>query len=191
MRPEPIFNSMPVPPKTVDDYFALDDPECRIELIDGEFVMSPGPEMRHQAAVVQLTMILQRQVIALNLGWVFVAPFDTILSPTSVVHPDVLFVAKANYPRLGKLLDGSPDLAVEFLSPSNPEYDLKRKKQLYLKSGVPWYWIGDPEARTIHVLENGGTDWIDRGVFRIEDTIRPAGMPGVVVEVREVYLRPV
>ncbi|MEK7468441.1 MAG: hypothetical protein AAB074_13610 [Planctomycetota bacterium] len=49
------------------------------------------------------------------------------------------------------------------------------------------YWIGDPDARTIRVLENGGKAWVEKGVFRPGDVIRPSGMPGVTVEVSEVF----
>ncbi|MCE9583550.1 MAG: Uma2 family endonuclease [Planctomycetes bacterium] len=176
--------------KTIDDYFALDDDDCRTELIDGNFVVSPSPEVRHQAAVMMLATILNRQVRALGLGWVFVSPLDTVLSRKSVVHPDVLFVATANLSRLVKQLEGPPDLAVEFLSPSNPENDLDRKMKLYLQHGVPHYWIGNVEAKTIRVLENGGDRWIERGVFGMGAIIRPVPMPGVEVSVAEVYSFP-
>ena len=192
MRRRLILPFMPhaSPHKTVDDYLALDDDQCRTELVDGEFVVSPAPEVRHQAAVIMFAAILIRQVKPLGLGWVFAGPLDVVLSPQSVVHPDVVFVATANFSRLAKRLEGPPDLAVEFLSPSNPENDLDRKMKLYLKHGVPQYWIGDVDAKTIRVLENGGDRWIERGTFGPESVIRPAGMPGVEVSVAEVYSFP-
>ncbi|MCE9581436.1 MAG: Uma2 family endonuclease [Planctomycetes bacterium] len=192
MRHRPILPFMPRDShqKTADDYFALDDDECRTELIEGEFVVSPAPVVRHQAAIAMLVAILIRQVKPLGLGWVFGGPLDSVLSPKSVVHPDVLFVATANLSRLMKCLEGPPDLAVEFLSPSNPENDLNRKMKLYLRHGVPQYWIGDVDAKTIRVLENGGDHWIERGTFGPEAVIRPAGMAGVEVSVAEVYSFP-
>jgi len=188
MRRRPILLFMPrlTPPRTVDDYFALDH-DGEVELLDGEFVVSPAPGLRHQMAVVSLTSILHRQVRALRLGRVLTGPFDVVLSRTSVPHPDILFVGNAGLPRLGDTLEGPPDLAVEFLSPGNLKNDLKRKMKIYLEFGVPQYWIGDPKARTIRILENGGDRWIEKGTFGAGDVIRPAGMPGVVVDVSEVY----
>nr|WP_288219115.1 Uma2 family endonuclease [uncultured Clostridium sp.] len=39
---------------------------------------------------------------------------------------------------------GIPQLVVEVLSPSNADYDLIVKKDLYEKYGVPKYWIISP-----------------------------------------------
>lgn len=177
-------------PKTVDDYLALGVDDHFTELIDGEFVVSPSPEVRHQAAIAMLVTILTQQVKPLDLGWVFGGPLDAVLSRKSVVHPDVMFVAKANLSRLAKRLEGPPDLAVEFLSPSNPENDLQRKMRLYLEHGVPQYWIGDIDAKSIRVLENAGDRWIERGTFGPESVIRPVGMPGVEVSVAESFSFP-
>jgi Uma2 family endonuclease len=40
-----------------------------------------------------------------------------------------------------------PDLLIEVLSPSNKEYDLIKKKDLYEKFGVQEYWIVDPDTK--------------------------------------------
>jgi len=188
MRREPILPLMPraTPLKTVDDYFALDD-DGRTELLDGVFVVSPSPSYGHQRAVLRLAVALDRQVEGPGLGEVLFAPLDVVLRPTTVAHPDVLFVSTAHLHRIDRHLEGPPDLAVEFLAPSNPENDLDRKMKLYLESGVPQYWIGNLETRTIRVLENAGDHWIEIGTFAPGSVIRPAGMPGVIVEVSEVY----
>ena len=39
-------------------------------------------------------------------------------------------------------------LTVEVESPSNKAYDYQTKRELYLRNGVPEYWIVSPEART-------------------------------------------
>ena len=40
-------------------------------------------------------------------------------------------------------------LAVEVASPGNPRYDYHTRRTLYLSSGVPEYWVVDPDARNI------------------------------------------
>ncbi|KAF0244005.1 MAG: hypothetical protein FD180_2894 [Planctomycetota bacterium] len=173
------------PPKTVDDYFALGDDRLT-ELIEGEFVVSAAPTLPHQRAIICLICILELQLRRLKFGKVSL-PIDVELSRTTVVHPDIVFLSNATLKRIKGHLFGPPDLAVEFLSPSNRSNDLKRKMKLYLEHGVPQYWIGDPDARTIRVLENGGKAWNEKGMFKPGDVIRPSGMPGVVVEVSEVF----
>lgn len=191
MRPRPILPFMPdpTPIRTVDDYFALDD-EGETELLDGEFVVNPAPGIRHQMAVVALASLLHRQVVARRLGLVLTGPFDVVLSRTNVPHPDVLVIATASLPRLSDTLDGPPDLAVEFLSPGNASNDLKRKMNIYLEHRVPHYWIGDPQARTIRILENSGRTWSERGTFGPGAILRPAWLPGVEIPLDEVYADP-
>ena len=48
---------------------------------------------------------------------------------------------------------GSPDLLIEFLSPSNNDYDLITKKNLYEKFGVKEYWIIDPFTKETLVYQ--------------------------------------
>ncbi len=188
MRRRSILPFMPnaLPRKTADDYFALGDDDRRTELIEGVFVVSPQANWAHQRAAFRLAFVLEGQLRRLGLGKVNM-PIDIRLSDTTVVHPDVVYLSSETLKRVGKVLVGPPDLAVEFLSPSNRANDLKRKMTLYLEHGFPQYWIGDPESRTIRVLENGGTRWIEKGTFKAGDVIRPAGMPGVEVAVSEVY----
>ncbi len=71
-------------------------------------------------------------------------PIDVILSPYSVLQPDIALVRKS---RGGLLthrgIEGPPDLVVEILSPSSAERDRGRKMQIYAHYGVPEYWIVD------------------------------------------------
>ena len=56
-------------------------------------------------------------------------------------------------------MEGPPTLVVEILSPSTARIDLGRKRALYAEHGVPWYWIVDPDARTIDALKLVGPAW--------------------------------
>jgi Uma2 family endonuclease len=44
---------------------------------------------------------------------------------------------------------GAPDFAAEILSPSNTAGEMRRKFELYRKSGVREYWELDPESKTL------------------------------------------
>jgi Uma2 family endonuclease len=39
------------------------------------------------------------------------------------------------------------------LSPSNRKHDLVAKRRFYARVGVPEYWIVDPDAESVEVLE--------------------------------------
>ena len=175
-------------PKTVADYMALPI-EWGVELIDGVFYdMTPAPGARHQRAALRLAAFLEGRVRRRKLGEIFISPFDVVLSNRTVVQPDMVFIAQAHLERLDERLKGPPDIAVEFLSKYHREHDLQRKKRLYLRHHLPEYWIGDPDARTMEILEVSGTRWRSRGVFGIQDLIRSPLLPGIAVPVAEVFV---
>ncbi len=174
-------------PKTVADYMAL-PVEWGVELIDGVFYdMTPAPGARHQRAALRLAAFLEGRVRRRKLGEIFISPLDVVLSNRTVVQPDVVFIAQANLERLDERLEGPPDIAVEFLSRYHREHDLQRKKRLYLRHRLPEYWIGDPEARTMEVLELEGTRWKSLGVFGTGDVIRTRLLPGISIPLTEIY----
>jgi len=146
--------------KNVADYLALPD-EPRVELLGGEFFMSPSPNSKHQTVVLNLGSRLDGFVRKKQLGRVFVAPFDAVLSDETVLQPDVLFVAAENLAKIRDRLYGAPDLAVEVLSAANAERDRIVKRDLYARYGVREYWIVDPDARTLEVMV------LERGAFRL------------------------
>lgn len=171
--------------KTVADYMRLPD-DIRMELIEGEFFVSPSPNSVHQRLVVRLVVLLDAHVRARNLGTVYCAPFDCILSDEDVVQPDVLFVAAANVSRIRERLHGPPDLAVEILSPAHEERDRLVKRDLYLKYGVPEYWIVDPRERLVEVRVRGDRAWTTHGVFGPDETLTSRIVPDFQVPVREI-----
>jgi Uma2 family endonuclease len=148
---------------TYEDYAALPDDGRRYELHEGELSVTPAPGTRHQQILVALTVLLAPHVRARGAGQVLVAPFDCILSSISVVQPDLLFVDTARARLLAERgLEGSPTLAVEIISPSTGRIDRRTKLGLYARHDVPWYWIVDPDPRTIEAYR------LEAGAYRLE-----------------------
>ena len=138
---------------TYEDYVVLPNDGRRYEIHDGELSVSPTPTFRHQQIVKRLLGMLDRHVVAHDLGEVVPSPVTVVLSDTSIVEPDIVYIAKD---RLGLVsargtIDGAPTLAIEIASPSTARIDRGTKKQLYERHGVPWYWIVDADARCIDV----------------------------------------
>jgi Uma2 family endonuclease len=141
---------------TYRDYAALPDDGRRYEIHDGELSVTPAPGLRHQRIAGRLFVALDAHVAANGLGEVLIAPLDVILSDTTVVQPDVVYVDRS---RLGALsergVEGPPTLAIEILSPSTVQIDRDRKLELYARLGVPFYWLVDPDAQTIECFAPG------------------------------------
>lgn len=135
---------------TYKDYEALPADGRRYELHDGELCVTPAPSPKHQRVSGKLYRILQGHVESRRLGEVLYAPVDCILSDTSIVQPDIVYLDSSRLSAItGRGIEGPPTLAVEILSPSTMQIDRSVKFQLYARYGVPYYWVVDPDARTI------------------------------------------
>ena len=78
---------------TYREYATLPDDGRRYEIHDGELSVTPAPGTRHQIVSSNLYDIVRRHVKSRDLGLVLYAPLDVILSDTTVVQPDIVFVA--------------------------------------------------------------------------------------------------
>lgn len=136
----------------LEDYFALgEDGPLRRELIDGELFVSPSPRPMHQEIVGSLYTILRQHVLANKLGRVMIAPIDVVLNESTSVQPDIIWLP-SDHPELrnqDEPFRHLPALAIEVISPSNPNYDRRLKFQLYESAGVANYWLVDPHRRCI------------------------------------------
>ena len=136
-------------PLTRADLEAMPDDGHRYELIDGVLIVSPGPQLPHQDVVGNLYLLLRTACPpALK---VVLAPFAVALADDTEVQPDVLVARREQFTR--KELPGPPLLAVEVLSPSTRRVDLLLKRDRLQAAGVPSYWLVDPDAPSVVVLE--------------------------------------
>ena len=134
-----------------------DPPGVRLELVDGEIIVSPSPIPRHSFAIVALGAILKAHVDDFDLGELLM-DVDTIFGEHDVRRPDLLFFRKSRRHLISdEAIEGSPDLAVEVLSPGSERTDRRDKFRQYAAGGVKHYWIVDPKQRTIeaYVLRKG------------------------------------
>ncbi len=172
---------------TYEDYAKTPDDE-RYELIDGELLMVPSPNRFHQGVVIDLGTLLNTFVKRNDLGEVYIAPFDVVLSDTNVVQPDVMFVSRE---RLGIIthanIRGAPDLVVEVRSPSTAQRDLTIKRRLYAEHGVKEYWMVDPEARIITVLLLRDGDFEEVGIYQKGQTLSSPTLEGFTLNLDEIF----
>jgi Uma2 family endonuclease len=132
---------------TYRDYAALPDDGRRYELHDGELSVTPAPGTRHQRVIGTMHVLLRAHVEMHRLGEVFLSPVDCILSDTTVVEPDLVYLDPTQAHLVSeRAIEGSPTLVVEVLSPSTTTIDRSRKRELYARHGIPYYWIVDPVA---------------------------------------------
>lgn len=157
------------------------------EWIDGRLSYLPMATESHQRIVLFFYEALRdaardqgHDAIAL------VAPFF-VRVPNRMREPDVvMLLSKADPRRSNARWDGA-DVAVEVVSDSDPNRDLRRKRVEYAAAGVSKYWIVDPRPGRRRVaaltLENG----VYRGEFVDEGgTIESRLLPGFSLAVADV-----
>jgi len=137
---------------TYEEYYRLDD-DRRYEIIDGNLIMAPAPDIGHQDWSRELTLLIATYVKHHKLGKLLVAPVDVVLDSENTVQPDLVFVSSANLRIIQpRALFGAPDLLIELISPTSARRDRHDKKELYARFGVQEYWIGDPANKSLEVL---------------------------------------
>ena len=172
---------------TYEDYAKTPDDE-RYELIDGELVPMPSPRMIHQRLLLKLATLLNAFIQADFLGSVFIAPFDVVLSDTNTLQPDILFISNEREGILTELnVQGAPDLAIEILSPSDPNRDKIRKRAIYERHGVNEYWLVDPYDRSITVLLLEGDAYQTAGIYTEGDTLTSSTLSGFTLNLADLF----
>lgn len=139
---------------TVQGWAALPEDEPG-ELCDGLLEEEEVPDLTHETAVLWLGALLRAWAVALG-GFAFGSEVKYALSSLRGRKPDlsVFFPGRPALPRRGPVA-APPDIAVEVVSPSRADQRRDRITKLaeYAAFGVRFYWMLDPSARTLEILE--------------------------------------
>lgn len=185
--------SQPQPPAgeiilTYDDYLHLPDDGRRYEILEGVLYVTPSPQTAHQVVLRNLGFFLLEFLRRNNLGELLYAPMDVVLSRTNVCQPDLLYISRERLHIMEERnISGAPDLVVEILSPTTASQDRVLKAQVYARYGVDFYWLVDPEARTLEEYRREGETFTLLGTLAGEEVFRPALFPGLGIPLHEVW----
>jgi Uma2 family endonuclease len=141
---------------TLDELHALPNDGNRYELIDGVLFVTPSPTWGHQGVLGRLFFLLYPY--ARDAGCdAYHAAADVSFGPATCVQPDLFVIPRRadgtraqSFEDVGHLL-----LTVEAISPSSRVTDRREKRDLYLREGVPVYWVVDGERETVEVWRPG------------------------------------
>jgi Uma2 family endonuclease len=172
---------------TEQAYFALPDSNQIIELANGKLIIHEMPTLAHQRAVRNLAYRLHGWNQRTGAGEVLFAAYPVRLAPGTVREPDVLFYFTEHRDRLGEQYGGPPDLAVEVLSPSTRQTDLREKLAEYAHAGVTEYWVVDAEARWIEVYSLDGERYRRVGRYASGQEVVSLLLPGFAVAVADLF----
>ncbi len=165
---------------TLADYLLMPELHHPYEIIDGEMMPFPAPTPAHQIIGANIFSPLSQYVKAKELGVVLFAPVDIILrrAPLRTRQPDVLFIHKDNLPGTSlddleglQLLEITPDLVIEVLSPSDTKKVLTGKLTDYQRIGVKECWLVSRETRSVEVLHLSARKSERAGLYGLGETV--------------------
>jgi Uma2 family endonuclease len=92
------------------------------------------------------------------------------LDGKNVFQPDLVFINEVNKSIItNRGIEGTPDLVLEVISPSNIFTDRNIKKKVYHQIGVKEFWIVDPANKTLEVYLRDQKDPDIPHLFLIEE----------------------
>lgn len=135
-----------------DEFLAVPD-DRRAEWVDGEVLLMAPATPGHGWTIAQ---------VILTVGPLFPDLMITTdaalrLPRDRVRAPDVMLVTPQQHATA--IVESTPVLCVEVLSPSTRSEDTIRKSMEYAEGGVGQYWVVDPALRTVDVLANADGAW--------------------------------
>jgi len=163
-------------PFTPADREAMPEDGRRVELVDGCLVVSPSAGRAHNDVVMHLFRLLDRACP--DDVTIYPVPYDYRLPDDSELVPDITVARTAD---LGaKRITAPPLLVVEVISPSSRWMDPVVKRAKYEAAGVPAYWIADPVAGRMTVLELEDGEYVERAVVETSDVALERPFPVTV-----------
>lgn len=153
-------------PFTSRDLEGFPDDGNRYELSYGSLIVTPSPNTRHQAIATAVAAFLHARAPS---SQVVLLEAELAVQEDLVKRPDVQVVSKDLVG--GQSVVGVPALVVEVHSPATRVLDLTEKRFVYAQTGIPAYWMVDPDASTLTVLELKDGAYIEVAVVNALDSV--------------------
>jgi Uma2 family endonuclease len=158
------------------------------EVLNGQMEVQPRPLPRHNRTQARLSGKLSDPFDQGDGGpggwWLLIEP-EVRLAPHEIVVPDLAGWRRQRLPQFPETrpIDVTPDWVCEVVSPDDRGRDRVRKSDLYLRTGVPHYWILDPEDRVLEAYEARSGVWLRLGAWGDGDLARIPPFDAIEIDV--------
>lgn len=149
-----LAKSPAAPELTLDEWFALPEDEPG-ELVDGRLEEEEVADYLHELLVILLGRLLGNWIFPQG-GLVAGSEAKFVVGSRSGRKPDLtVYLPGSRRPAARGLIRVPPDIAIEIVSPTPRDGRRDRVEKLvdYAAFGVAWYWLLDPQLRSLEVLE--------------------------------------
>lgn len=143
------------PRVTLDEWITLPE-DVPDEFVDGRLVDEEVPDYLHEVLVAWLARVLGNWAEDAR-AIVGASDAKFTLSPTRGRKADVTVYLAGRKPPARGINTVPPDLAIEIVSssPRDQRRDRVEKMEEYARFGIRFYWVIDPQQRTIEIYEPG------------------------------------
>lgn len=154
------LSASPSEPKvwTDEEFMALSQDGHRYEIVNGVLIDMGGSGAKHGYIAIILSSALFAVVMAQKLGALFDSSTAFKMKNGNKRSPDISFFAKERLQGLEDLpvgfLEGSPDLAIEILSPTNTIEEIDSKLLEYFENGSRLVWVISPNQHYVLVYRS-------------------------------------
>jgi Uma2 family endonuclease len=140
----------------------LENPDERLELIEGELVPKPLSGMPEGNAKGGISAVLRSSFHSASGGWWFGASVDTQLGEDGF-RPDLAGWRRA---RFTTAIDGRPgvlrpDWICEVMGPLHRGGDLLQRLRLFHQAGVPHFWVLDVRSGVLAVFRHEALGYLN------------------------------
>ena len=163
----------------------------RAEVVDGEVVFSPRPRPAHSWTQSALSGCIGVPFATGPGGpggwWILIEP-DVAFGPHDILDPDLAGWRRERAPTFfqAQPITLTPDWVCEILSPATARLDRTRKAEIYLRGGVPHFWLMDLDGRTLEAFESRDGCWLRLGAWSDGDTPRVPPFEAIELDVTRV-----
>jgi Uma2 family endonuclease len=132
----------------------------RWELLCGEMISVSSPTPRHQMILQRLLLALAEHLRSNPVQGIVLTDVEFALNSETRVRPDVLILGSI---RAGSIdvdkvpIAGSPDLAIEIISPTERALDTQQKLEAYLRAGTREVWQVYPKSQSVVLYRDGSS----------------------------------
>ncbi len=140
------------------------------EVLSGELIFQPRPQPPHLFSQAGLMSFLGPPFAYGGEGpggWWIVGEPDVAFGAQDIVAPDLAGWRKTRMPHFPtqRPITVVPDWVCEVLSPSSLRRDRVVKADLYLRHGVPHYWLVDAQGHILEAFEAREGGWFRLGAW--------------------------
>lgn len=175
-------------PMTLEEFERLPDDGNKHELSEGELIVMPPVKSLHTRVALIVQEILLSYLKQQPFGCAFPeAGYVLSRDPLTIRQPDISILSNDRILATDEdgYFEGSPELVVEVVSPSDTADDLETKVEQYLRFGSKQVWVVFPKRKRIHVYRPG----VPRATLERHETLTGGDLlPGFSVKVSDLFV---